>query len=561
MNKNPFETRQRAEDLIREALGIWRQSDQSDYLEGLENDPVFRLLMMATAYQANEIDAEIERLKGDVIDEYSKAVLPYMAGHAVPASLVVSTGIADGVDCVRLNSDTPFILADHNYSFLPLLRTTAFNAQVKSVVRTDGRRWKVTVEFASNVENLEGMAFIVKDASFSNLKLFCGGRQLPISKPWEPYNLPYSDAFSMDTMLYNRSQIYDGSVAVTDLFDTSGLRMFIVGEHDPEQYGYVEKSELEFEFEFYDISSDYPFNKEQLILNPVILVNATMNSAQLSSTLPFVRIGGESCQFMHLVRPSSDLVYHNCILQVRKVAADRFNRSSLVRLLTSLSAKFSSDFYAFQDIYSANGDKVIQTVNALLKKMTDAASEDGEGRSSGTYLVLRQGPVGHKNDISVKVNYLTTDGAAVNEALASGCGFAAPLGINQDSIALLATPEEGRDEINPVDFPEFVSYYIATNNRIVTPADMRLFCISELNIRYGIDNSMVKSLKVRREQDFSMDCGYLITVAIVLKDNMFVRRSLGDNVDSAASKMERKIASRSAGIYPVRVMIKFTDEK
>lgn len=560
MKNNPFETRQRADDLIREAMDIWRQSDQSDYLEGLENDPVFQLLIMATAYQANEIDGEIERLKGDVIDEYTKAVLPYMAGHAVPASLVVSVGLMDNVDTVKLNSDSVFSLAGLNYNFLPLLKTTAFNARVNSVVRMDGRRWKVVLEFVSNVESLEGLAFIVKDSSFSNLKLWCDGKQLPISKPWEPYNLPYSDAFSMDTMLYNRSEVYDASVAVTDLFDAHDLRMFVVDEHKPEQYGYVDKNFIELEFEFEGISVDYPFNKDQLLINPVFLVNATMNSAQISSSNPFVRIGGESCQFMHLVRPSSDLVYHNSILMVRKVAADRFNRSSLIRLLTSLSAKFSSDFYAFQDIHSKDGDKVIQAVNSLVKRMSDAASADGEGRSSGTYLVLRQGPVGHKNDISLAVNYLTTDGAAVNEALRSECSFNVPLGIKPESIVMLAVPEEGRDEIRPIDFPELASHYFASNNRIVTPADMRLFCTSELSVRYGIDQSMMKSLKVRREQDFTMDCGYLLIVTIQLKDNIFVRRSLGTNLEAVASKMERKMASRSSGVYPIRVQIKLTQD-
>lgn len=560
MNKNPFETRQRADDLIREAMSIWRQSDQSDYLEGLEDDPVFQLLMMAAAYQANEIDGEIERLKGDVIDEYTKAVLPYTAGHATPASLVVSVGAVGNVDSVKLNSDTPFVMQGQNFNFLPLLKSTVFNAKVSSVVRMDGRRWKVGMEFASNVEDLRGLAFIVKDSSFSNLKVWYDGKQLPVSRPWEPYNLPYSDAFSMDTMLFNRTEVFDGTVAVTDLFDAHGLRMFIIDEHNPEHYGYVEKSKLEFEFEFEGISVDYPFNKEQLVLNPVFLVNATMGSAQLSSDAPFKRIGGEACQFMHLVRPSSDLVYNNSKLQVRKVAADRFNRSSLVRLLTSLSAKFSSDFYAFQDIHAKNGDKVIQAVNSLLKKMTEAASADGEGRSSGTYLILRQGPVGHKNDISLEVNYLTTDGAAVNEVLRSECKFNAPLGINSDTITMLAVPEEGHDEIDPTDFPEMASYYIATNNRIVTPADMRLFCTSELTVRYGINQSMIKSLKVRREQDFSKDCGYLLIVTIVLKANSFVRRSLGGNLEAAASKMEKKMTSRSSGIYPIKVEIILSDE-
>ena len=47
MKQTIFETRQRANEIQKETLAIWRQSDQSDYLEGIENDPIFSLLMMA----------------------------------------------------------------------------------------------------------------------------------------------------------------------------------------------------------------------------------------------------------------------------------------------------------------------------------------------------------------------------------------------------------------------------------------------------------------------------------------------------------------------------------
>jgi len=55
MNAAIFETQQRANEMLREALAIWRQSVRSDLLEGIENDPVFSLLMSAIAYQANRV--------------------------------------------------------------------------------------------------------------------------------------------------------------------------------------------------------------------------------------------------------------------------------------------------------------------------------------------------------------------------------------------------------------------------------------------------------------------------------------------------------------------------
>lgn len=51
MKQNLFVTKQVAEELLKEAIAIWRQSNRSEHLEEMENDPVISLLMTALAYQ------------------------------------------------------------------------------------------------------------------------------------------------------------------------------------------------------------------------------------------------------------------------------------------------------------------------------------------------------------------------------------------------------------------------------------------------------------------------------------------------------------------------------
>ena len=65
MKQTIFETRQRAEELLREAINIWRQSDDDDKLEGLEDDPVLKLMITALAYQTNESISDLEMMKTD----------------------------------------------------------------------------------------------------------------------------------------------------------------------------------------------------------------------------------------------------------------------------------------------------------------------------------------------------------------------------------------------------------------------------------------------------------------------------------------------------------------
>ena len=76
MKQTIFETRQRAEELLHEALNIWRQSDDNDKLEGLENDPVLKLMITALAYQANESTSDLEAMKAEVMEDFAQLLTP-----------------------------------------------------------------------------------------------------------------------------------------------------------------------------------------------------------------------------------------------------------------------------------------------------------------------------------------------------------------------------------------------------------------------------------------------------------------------------------------------------
>ena len=108
MKQTIFDVRQRTEELLTQALAIWRQSDQSEYLEGLESDPVFRLLLTALAYQSNELDAEIEQLKVDVLQELEQSLAVGELGRAIPATVVVRTALLPKVSELAVTSAMTF---------------------------------------------------------------------------------------------------------------------------------------------------------------------------------------------------------------------------------------------------------------------------------------------------------------------------------------------------------------------------------------------------------------------------------------------------------------------
>ena len=72
-------------------------------------------------------------------------------------------------------------------------------------------------------------------------------------------------------------------------------------------------------------------DKDNLVLNAVVLVNAYVRSADLSSTSPIVRVTGfqgkssetgeVGQQFMHMLRPSSEQLFSKFPVDVRRFCA------------------------------------------------------------------------------------------------------------------------------------------------------------------------------------------------------------------------------------------------
>ena len=66
---------------------------------------------------------------------------PYDLGHALPATAVISASLSTAIASQELDAQSVFTLADSAFRFIPLLKTTVFNCETKSVERLDARCW------------------------------------------------------------------------------------------------------------------------------------------------------------------------------------------------------------------------------------------------------------------------------------------------------------------------------------------------------------------------------------------------------------------------------------
>lgn len=562
MRQSILEIRQRANELLEESLKIWKQSDNAESLEGIEKDPVFAMLMTALAYQANEAENDIERFKQEVANEIAYMLTPFEIGHATPATAVIETMPQPSLDRVEINEDSVFKTAD-DFSFIPLFHSSVLNVSIESIERLDGRRWKVTLDFFHPVSDLSGFCFAIRNVNFKSLNIRIKGNKLPLIRPWNYSELPFTKCFDIESLSYNHGAYYSASMLALDLFARQNIRMFWINKQNAKISQEINKIDLIFEFT--GIKEDFVFEEKNLILNTVMLVNASIKEASLSSSSPIARlsgysnsnngIDGKSQQFLHLIRPGSEQAYSNVELEVRKVSGDRFNQGSLVRLLNFIINKYHTDFYAYQNLPEMKNDKLIYNLQDLLHRLVRIAQQDYIKNMSGVYLLLQDRNRMKDTGFSVQIKYLTTSGAAVNKTLSQELRFKTPPALNDQKTQQICPPQPGVNEIESQNEEKsLLKYYIVTGDRIVTPADIKLFCITELNRRYSIGEDMIKSIEVNTklsQEDYGV--GYEILVEIVLKGSSMIKRTVTDKIPTMESLFQKMMEVRTTGIYPIRV--------
>ncbi len=560
MKEDIYSTRQRATDLLNEALAIWQKGDHIDQLEGLATDPVFTLLMTALAYRANEMDSEIERLRQDVLDEFTRLLMPYEASHAVPATTVVEAELQNDVPELTLTETSIFTLPDSGFTFMPLLRSRLINATINSVIRLDGRRWKVVINFSTPISDLSGLTFAVRDARFKDLKITVNGHQmLPLIKPWNYANLPLQPCFSVAALLYNRAQMYQASLTPLEIYARQNVALFSVAHTGTAHLLPVESDRVELTFDFTGIPTNFVFDKDHIKLNTILLVNAKLSTATLTADKPIVRLAGE--QLMHLLPPASEQLFGKTPVTVRRIGADRFNRAALRRLVNSLSTKFDSDYYAFLQVDNANIKTILTRIQEGLVQLIKSTQNNALVEQPGVYLMLERKAIANQA-VSLDISYLTTSGAALNGNIKPDSQFTSPAGIKSTSVRQIASPIYGIDETDNTESAQtMLRYYMVTNDRIVTPADIKLFCYARLMSLYTIGPDLVDDISVRNRLTEQSDSGYCIQVSIVLHDNSFIRRTFEDKIPQAEMLLQTMMEIRSNQLYPIYVSIHIMKEQ
>ena len=68
---------------------------------------------------------------------------------------------------------------------------------------------------------------------------------LPLINPWQCSELPFSTFFSLDSMTYNRAQVFNASMLPLDLFARQNVSLFCIDKHNGWKFIPTEEQQLE----------------------------------------------------------------------------------------------------------------------------------------------------------------------------------------------------------------------------------------------------------------------------------------------------------------------------
>ena len=144
-----------------------------------------------------------------------------------------------------------------------------------------------------------------------------------------------------------------------------------------------------------------------------------------------------------------------------------------------------------------------------------------------------------------------------NNVLEGGNITGVPTGLSLAGTKRTGGYVPGHDEVQGADAQHSLSrYFMVTGNRLVTPADLKIFCYNEMLVRYNIASSQIRNISVRNSVSADQGGGGFETeVVITLADDIFVQRSFADKIPQAEMVLQKMMEVRSASMYPIQMKI------
>lgn len=575
MTQEEYDIQMQVDSLMQKVLeswkreGKWEGNNPNSPFYGFEKDPLLRILVTAFVYQTNGLKADIQNLEKETIGDLQSTLLPYQLTQAIPAITMIRTAKSptDKND-VFCDETTTFFVKKESlrvkelFPFHPLFRTKILGATVNGVTKIASDKWNVNIDITDEQSDLSYFGFIVNGLKYSDLNVYWNNEKLPLIKPWEFDRYPKTPWFKESNMAFDKAMVFGGETLWHDLWAELNVNYYMVA---PTFRRPIDSDMINFVFEFSGMSKPFNFEAENLIFNSFPALNVVKKDFNLSNSEPIIKltiepeydedeqvvvkkIADSSVEnnhqdfFMNLIMNPNSSLDDLDKFSLRRFGSERFNINELVRLATQLSVRYESDFYAFQKIHKLQNTEKIRRLDIVLKDIIDVIVNTNVPRT-GVYAVLKRGAI--DTGTSIQLSAMFTDGAYSND-IDVFSEVMPPKGFDRKETRLIFKTFGGKDEVIDKDEKTMLAkYYVRTNDRIVTRADLKAYCFRYFT-QNGIGDALLDVTSViERENGEAKQ-----HVTLQLKSD-FVRSR--EDIPMLIDRLRKLILVRSVNFIPLTV--------
>ena len=531
-------------EIIRQALEMW---DERGDIRDIEKDPVIKLLFQALAYQSHSVLQEMETFKEQTINEFRNKLIPYYLIKPFPAYSIIQTKIKENtkekvapLTSFWVDEKSSFDFGKKKYSFAPLFNTKIVLATISDQkVNKKEHTIALTLSCKDVIEDFSGLSFFLEGMGINeDVEITMDNKVLPVIKPYEYENLPFTELFQSPFLLSEDNQLQLGRYDFwQELYLKHQIQFFYIGDYNASKIINRNLSPV-FTIRFKNLLKPEYLNDCSIKINCFPAVNVQQNTVYLTDDEPVKKLSTDNSTFLNLLVDKNLETSTNDYI-IRHYGVERYSHKELLFQLNDLFNRYISDYYAFKDVEELKKGDKLESIYKTFREILPIIKKDREDVHPSVYAILKLNDrLMHQED-SVKINFLTTNcelanGISKGEKPASTSEF-----LDKDKTVFLQETSGGRnEERNEATLNHLARYNMLTKDKIVTAADVKALCYKELKDK-------IRSVNVK-------NTGEQIDVKIILKDDFFP-----DPKEKAfyEAVIQQKLTARSLLCLPVRVSL------
>lgn len=496
------------DESVRRKVQEIQKSLEGEELRISKSDPVAKMMLVALAHQADEIERKMDSSIDRLANRFANEVLMNSPYSPQPAISLLKIGNGKEYTPYNIDEKVTFTLKTAKCNFRTLIPSLIVPGKVIGMyangvlhfpyeqpilrqmgdVLHNGELW-IAYEAASEIDTFNDVTFALNHplSASKQIEAYIGKVKYSVSLVIDEDQNLLSDNFMLaeywkQHLINHRLWLYRLGKSDSDMpIVTSDMPGWLYDMFDHETLSRLSsKRYIWINISGIDTSS-IPLDSH-IELNCIPVANYDIGTVKLSYTEPIKQLDNlkNGSQFLDII-PEPGMAKD---FFVRDFDVNQYDNSRIAEDIVNLYRHYVDDYYAFVDSNSLNDGAVLRNLRIAMVQVSDAMSEVTKAQKAfnGTYIIRNP----HNSNQPIAIGYITTQGGRGN-LLKAGTQLSSSF-VGCGEVVALTDAVGGRNKITgPIGKRELAKFIANSNDRLYTKIDIIQYCKVELLRAFGDD--------------------------------------------------------------------------